>query len=493
MKKMRLALFMGLFLLLGCTNNEVEPTDDASVESVNEDTTEDVVINPIDRELFNGYWGNEQFVFYIEEDVFYIQDKENLYVNSFAIADESLGEDSLSFPLGEVREEDSISVIENNREITFTLADTVLSLDGGTYQPVNEEDLQENFRYFVQTDGEVGMQAYQGPDLTLEDFKGPWMYFVAKENNHILPLGQIGLGITEDGLKQVYMESSYYIDRMVDYSISGNTLTMTLDTYDALSFDPTYSSEPIELTRYIFEASLFEEEDRDRLVTSDGEVFKRVTVEELTTTSTGMASADRFTPYPDFIENMHEEMEIYYAPFSEMSEDEYTLIIAESNNEEQNPVGYPYSSSGILTELDLYKERQIINGEIPHPEEGYDHEVASRDLINGTFENTPSYNNFDYEDRGYYFSGILADYKVGANTVEDLSQANLFEAVEIDLTDHIYTIEYIDWMNVDRTTERYFRINRDVFYKEDENGEFTERYAQNLDWAREFYNLPKSK
>ena len=75
-------LLTGCQFLPGAAETDATNTSQNAVAETDEMTRED----------FSGYWGNDDYQFTIIDSVFYIQDLESEYVNSFDISSEEINE-----------------------------------------------------------------------------------------------------------------------------------------------------------------------------------------------------------------------------------------------------------------------------------------------------------------------------------------------------------------------------------------------------------------
>ena len=177
LRKFGWVILASALVLAGCqTNNteevvnETEPASEVQTEAVEEE-----IVTDLDREEFNGYWANDDLYFYIDEQTLYLQNLENNYVNSYNIQSENISENTLTLSLGSIREANSVSYLDENRELALTKEDEQLKTSDYILDSATEDAMSERLLTFVETDGAVGALDYQGPDLSIEDFSGYWV------------------------------------------------------------------------------------------------------------------------------------------------------------------------------------------------------------------------------------------------------------------------------------------------------------------------------
>lgn len=485
MKKFSVFLLGAVLLLSGCQTE---------IASINKETNQiemEDVRDTIDRDEFSGYWQDEDYIFYLSDKVFYIQNKNNLYVNSFPYSNENLENAKLELSLGQLREKDSISLIEPNSKLILAMDDKHLSISDEAlasrkFVQIEESNINENFHSFVKTDGKIGKLAYQGKDLTLEDFKGYYAPFDKYGINDGVQseLGTYTIHLGNEFLIFAIPQSEAFIDYFSDYEIEGNTLTIhseSVDTESLRMFEDGFSDSVVR-KKASLSFTLFEEEDRNRLIDhSSGIVLQSVTEDEIETDNYGES----------YKENLEEHGRIQVDILDSLSEEEYFIDTIDSTNDSLNTHHYPYSI-GELSEITLYEEQQIINGLKEHTESELNENQAVEELLKGSFENTPSYGTESYSDLGYIFNknedGASFTYGYGGRTYWS-STPFYGEITDITFEDHVYTIRYEDSSSLNAGTERFYRISETVIYREDSNGDFNERFAQNTRWE-DFHGMP---
>lgn len=492
MKKKVLLMALGLMFLSGCQliekNEKVEGEkgETKQSEQVTEVAQEELAVQSIERSVFDGYWGNDHYTLYIGDAALYIQNHQNNYVHSYDFTDDAVEENVLSLSLKELREENSISLLEENSQLTLTFEDEMVylsdvNLEDNAFTIIAETDVHERFAGFVETDGAVGQLAYQGPDLSLEDFKGHWVpmdkYHLSDDK--LTPLGNYDFWIGDKFMAIGYYASFFDTFYIHDYEIIGNTLTVVeelLDSDEVRSVEGGYI-DSIQREKIKTQYVLYQEEDRDRLIPlSGGPVLQRATDQEIID-NFGYTNEDKYTEVGGSL--------IY--SLNSLNENQYEFTESTDVDESIRPENYPYSI-GELSEATLYKEKQIIEGQIDHPEQGINEVEAIAILFSGSYESTPSYQNLDYLDEGYYFKpfreGTIMTFGYGGRTHWSSGPLTL-DVENAVLEDNIFKLSYTNG-----ETQEFYRISDDVIYARDNDGNFTRRYAQGTNW-NDFHNLSK--
>lgn len=492
MKKMIAALTLVSLFLLGCQSTMGNKTIDKEGED-----TEASVLNKqqdVERTEFDGYWTNGNYTFYIGETAFYIHNLQNNFVHSYNFTEEKIEDNVLTLSIKESREPDSISLLEENQQLFIDIKNEVLhvsdlNLKNENFSSLPEAEVDERFVAFVETDGEVGQLAYQGPDLKMEDFNGYWVPMDKFHHNDevLTPLGNYTLWIQDEFTALGYYGSFFEMTHIQDFEITGNSLATSeesLNGDEVTALEEGYIDQ-VERNLNHLKYTLFQEDDRDRLVLhGTGFILQRATTEEIIE-HFGYDNTDKFISFG------RSDIEAYNG----LTEDQYYWTEATRIDDAVKAENYPYSV-GELSELTLFREKQIIDGVIPHPREDIDEEAVISKFFSGGYENTPSYLNLDYYDTGYYFS---TDTDTGETTVTigvggrtHWGSTPMFLSVEsASFEENIITVTYWDGMANSHRTDKYFRISDDVMYTEDSSGNFTNRYATDTDWNN-FHNLPKN-
>lgn len=175
-----------------------------------------------------------------------------------------------------------------------------------------------------------------------------------------------------------------------------------------------------------------------------------------------------------------------------LTEDKYTTTATGNINENLNVHHYPYSI-GDLSEMNLYREQQIIKGYIDHPEAGLDKDKAISQLLNGRYENTPSYSIVSFNDEGYFFEtdGRNSNLMIGWGGRTHWSSNPFYADISmVEYKDNVYTVYFVDPHSLVEESEQFYRINESVIYRKSSNGEFVERFEQDTEW-NDFHGMPE--
>ena len=476
-------------VLAGCqtNNNEGEVNDTKPATEVQTEAVEEEIVTDLDREEFNGYWAKDDLYFYIDEQTLYLQNSENNYVNSYNIQSENISENTLTISLGSIREANSVSYLDENRELAFTKEDEQLKTSDYILDSATEDAMSERLLTFVETDGAVGALDYQGPDLSIEDFSGYWVPIDKYHLNDDVrtDLGNYFVLMSEKIQQTGYFQGSLITFPIHDYEIIDNSLYTTeelwLDQFDA--FEMGYSDH-IERDLIHSKYTLFpEEDDRDRLVLhASGMILQRASLGEM---------MEHFHIDADSDQGSTGTSEDFTNILANLSEDDYTITEINNVIESIQAENYPYSI-GELSEMQLYKEMQIINGDIPPFEEAVNPKQAIEQLLSNSFSSTSSYHNTGVADSVYQFT---ADFDEPLLTFGYVGRTHWHSGPESLFVDNIiyehpiYTIDFIDRYGQPARTQRFFRISDNVIYPENYEGKFLDRYEINAEWE-DYHNMP---
>ena len=475
-------LLTGCQFLPGAAETDATNTSENAVDETNEMTRED----------FSGYWGNDEYQFTIIDSVFYIQDLESEYVNSFDISSEEINENSLTVHLGGLHQDDTISLLnsENNALTIERIDDSVIlsdpELETTKFNTFSDEEINERFELFIDSKGEYGVKPYQGVDLRFEDFTG---YFANYDKFHASDgvyseLGTYYFSIQDGFFESGWIGSSYMMSHILDYEINGNT--MTYRTRRFLYEDNGYYSEeetdPKQNTIEVFKITLYEEEDQDRAILhSSGTIFKRVTDQELS-----LHGLD--TKYEENVASTLSNLAYMNRFKDQLSTEVREVFDLETDAEIKN---YPYSI-GDLSEVQLYKEHQIIKGEASHPEQDIDINDAISTFSSNNYDKTSSLFETGVSDLNYVFSPTFETpmLTIGHGRRTYWSSTPLaFDIENITLEDNIFTVTGRQGEFGSKETLRFYRISDDIIYNENSDGEFIHRFETNTEW-NDFHNLP---
>ena len=478
-------LLTGCQFLPGAAETDATNTSENAVDETNEMTRED----------FSGYWGNDEYQFTIIDSVFYIQDLESEYVNSFDISSEEINENSLTVHLGGLHQDDTISLLnsENNALTIERIDDSVIlsdpELETTEFNTFSDEEINERFELFIDSKGEYGVKPYQGVDLRFEDFTG---YFANYDKFHASDgvyseLGTYYFSIQDGFFESGWIGSSYMMSHILDYEINGNT--MTYRTRRFLYEDNGYYSEeetdPKQNTIEVFKITLHKEKDQDRAILhSSGTIFKRVTDQELS-----LHGLD--TKYEENVASTLSNLAYMNRFKDQLSTEVREVFDLETDAEIKN---YPYSV-GDLSEVQLYNEQQIIKGKTAHPEPDVDADTALAILFEGTnYETTPSLYETGIYDSSLSFTSLLSGepeiFMPNGTRTYWRSAPPTFYIEDMAFQDNIFTFKGQYSFSDEKTTLRYYRISDDILYGENSDGEFTERYERGTEWLP-FHNLPQ--
>lgn len=497
------ALLVGGYFLagnLGDTENGNEAPDSETAEVRADDEENNQKPDSDFRKNIYGYWQSEAYDLFLTETRFYIQHRETKEADVYDLYSEqdepktgitSLG-DTVEFSLGESKEDE----VEEASKMTLTykenedwlIVETVLVENGGQVRvsTSDESAMDPDFLEFVASDGKK--TAAQRENLTIEDFSGYWAPFDRTPDSHELvpEFGTYMVYIDECYEMTGFVQSSLLMSYIYDYTIEGNSMTYEAEVlHHELSFLKEGLVDFVErdiftTTIYLFE----EEEERDRLVFSNGLVLQRVSKDELIASNENLLE-DKLTEGPNPPE----------AVLENLSEEQYTINRHLNMDESVKIENYPYSI-GELSEAQLLEEKKIIQGQLPHPEESVDEGSAIKQLLARAFESTPSIDYLNHSDRGYYFTPEYDETdRMGSVTFGSggrtfwQSTPQYLHVLAVDLEDHIYTLRVFDTQaNQEIEPLRFYRISDEIIYAEHE-GEFTRRFEQGTDWE-DFKNLP---
>lgn len=487
MRRLTYILIATLFLG-GCHQNIAsEEVDDIHIDDY---LFEEVL--SASREDFSGYWANQDYLLTMQESMLFIQDRVSGYVNSFDILSEEIIDNILSIQVGDLNQDNSISLISTQdipllfefKEDQLFVSDT--KLRSAKFRPLSGEVINERLKLFVHTKGEYGMKPYQGPDLTFEDFTG---YFANYDKFHASDgvyseLGTYYFSIQDGFFESGWIGSSYMMSHILDYEINGNT--MTYRTRRFLYEDNGYYSEeetdPKQNTIEVFKITLYEEEDQDRAILhSSGTIFKRVTDQELS-----LHGLD--TKYEENVASTLSNLAYMNRFKDQLSTEVREVFDLETDAEIKN---YPYSI-GDLSEVQLYKEHQIIKGKTPHPEQDVDIDDAISTFSSNNYDKTSSLFETGVSDLNYVFSPTFETpmLTIGHGRRTYWSSTPLaFDIENITLEDNIFTVTGRQGEFGSKETLRFYRISDDIIYNENSDGEFIHRFETNTEW-NDFHNLP---
>lgn len=282
---------MSTFLVLAGCQTDVDNDANAEEKKAAQIEEKEDTITTIAREEYNGYWSDEDYIFFVSDSTFYMQDKNTLYVNSFSIENALNDENILNFTLGDLHEQESIALIEPNSDFMLTHQDEYLSFseqgfENKQFLVTGVEEVSEQFQAFVKSDGLIGQLAYQGEDLTLDDFIGYYAPFdkYAINDGVRSDLGTYTVHLGEEFFIFAIPNSEASIFYYLDYDIQGNALTIHTEVIgtESLRMFRDRFTDFVERETTILTFSLFKEEDRNRLVNHRaGTVFQSVTEEEI--------------------------------------------------------------------------------------------------------------------------------------------------------------------------------------------------------------------
>lgn len=485
---------LGLILLFltGCTAEESEADSlgeklEAKVETVDSEEAERVETTAIDD--FYGYWTNEDYSYYLDAERLFVfnQTTEDFY--RYVIQGQEVEENHLDLELeGQV----TLQLTLEADEIEISGNDQLLYTES-KFARTTIEQLNMSFLVYMAKDGE---SANDQRDLTIEDFKGYWAPFNSSHSPIALPFGDFAYYIGNNSHLIGYFGGEGHDWYIQDYEINGNTMTVWKESVDYYAVDAFNRGEldHIEMELTETKMTLFEEEGRDRLVFHEnGNVLLRLPEEELATTSILNQPTENNLFYTDF--------DIHATSFIEtlagMPEEDYTIhrkVDIDSSIQIEN---YPYSL-GDLSEEDLYKEHLILNEFIPHPEGALAEDIGINQLISKNYEATSSFASFKDIDTGYYFSpqllmsqGAVGSFEHKSGVRKDAeSLLKTYEVSSATFENHIYTLLIKEAGTADLSEKYFYRINEDVIYEMDENGEFLRRYENGADW-KNFEGLPE--
>lgn len=499
------AIAVVFFLFKPIKGNDYSVESEVKTEETITDNADKSSKNGIERVL--GYWTSKDYTVNLTKNRLYIQELETSDFEEYAYTYGREDDVSLSLTLDLIKDNNDDSQIFSMDEVLYVVTlDEELKLSQMSdhsneiqLMPTNEENMDEAFLGLVRGEPEeiVSTGIEEEEDYTFADFVGYWFPFDTYDMDEY-SMGNYGFYIGESHTIFAYMESEGISSEVRDHSIEGNTLSFweyDLDGFALmdLEYDPTAVIE-----REVRESrvTLFKEEnDRDRLVFhKSGLVLQKVTEEEIITTP---LRADYDESYPLFAENHIERLNELSLQYNQLSPDQ---LIENKHSLEEDQVtvnleNYPYSL-GNLSEEQLKKEYEIINGVVPNPET-IDEDAAISQLLNGAFETTPSYEWITHVDRGYYFninefgSDFIGFVTLGGGgrTKWSSMPAN-GDISRIEFVDHIYTVFYSEDSMMPTPSERFYRIDENIIYAEDSEGEFTMRLEKDTNWD-DFQGLPE--
>ena len=483
MRRLTYILIATLFLG-GCHQNV------ASEEKVDDIHIDDYLFEEVlsaSREDFSGYWANQDYLLTMQESMLFIQDRVSGYVNSFDILSEEIIDNILSIQVGDLNQDNSISLISTQdipllfefKEDQLFVSDT--KLRSAKFRPLSGEVINERLKLFVHTKGESGVLAYQGPDLSIDDFKGYWILHTNEplNNDRTEEIEDHFIWLTDDYYRVAPSETRPEITFLKNYDIDSNTLTFTRE------FVLPENKEAYEVghlntivTHMVTEQmTVFPDDDR-AVFHRTGDIYQRTNSMEIAK-NFGTTGEVKAVQYANEIESILEQLPIDYFDFE----------IVEPDILRPNVEHYPYSI-GELSEVQLYREQQIIKGDIPHPETTIAVDEAIATLFNKHYVSTSSFYETGVPFKSYQLSNsdpnpILTIQE--ANQAKLSDEPNPLEIKQVTLEDHIFTVT-----GQDEETLRFYRLSDDVIYTEDENGQFTKRFEADTDWS-DFQNLPRIK
>lgn len=438
-------------------------------------------------EEFHGYWMNDDYSYYLTDERLFVYNLKTEDSHRYTVEKQEFEEGTLEVTFDN---ETSIQMTFNGSDLEISGNNSMLYTDD-SFKQASIEDLDILFLVFIENEGKtLSNQA----DLDVKDFEGYWAPFNATEaQKELIPIGHYIYYISENLHTVGYFGSEGYGWYIQDFEINGNTMTIWMENADDFDVWGYSMGEVNHIDMELIETkvTLFQEEDRDRLVFHEsGRVLQRITKDELKKTTIMGQTGDNYFMHPQAIENATSVME-------QVAESDLTVTRKTEIASDLQIENYPYSL-GDLTEVQLFREHMIIKELLKPLEDEVSEEEALEDILARSYESTPSFTTFSGTDTGYYFSeklllskGALGSYEHKTNSRKDADELlGKYEVFEATFEEQLYTMEIKNIATAEMDKKYFYRIDAETLYELDEDGNILGRYATNTDWE-DYEGMPK--